>query len=114
MKQWVEFRNCVGKTISKQTLDGYDNDRWLIAFTDETWSSIEWGHPGYPEGEMRLQSEPPPLTEHVDGLLTLGLIDRDEADRLMEERKVKRDAEIEARERAELARLQAKYGKAES
>lgn len=111
MKEWVEFSRCVGKTIAGCSF--WDSEEWLVSFTDGTWTSIEWGHPGYPEGEMQLQSKQPPLTEYVEDLVELGLIDQNEADRLLEERNAKRQAEVDARERAEYKRLHAKFGKGE-
>jgi hypothetical protein len=110
MKEWVEFSKCVGKTVAKVHMAF--GGRWLVLFTDDTWSSIATEYCNYAE-DHELISKRPEATQVYSSLKYLGVIDQAESERLIKEAQAKADEEQLAFERAQYERLHAKFGKGE-
>lgn len=108
MEQIKNSRALEGKTIVKAHEDF--EELWL-SFSDGTFAvlAIERGY--YDDVSLKLRTEPPRLLENTQAVLAIGLATVDQLKALDEERQNASRAEIERREKAELARLAAKYGK---
>lgn len=109
MKQIKDSDEVVGKTISHFHEDCEDQI-WL-GFTDQTFVifGIERGY--YDSAYLRLITQAPTLLENSQAVLTLGISTSEELRKLAVEKQEANRVEKERREKAELARLQSKYGK---
>lgn len=108
MKEWTTFSGCVGKTIQKISFD--QDNRWLVLFTDNTWSAIGTEYCQFAEAH-ELHSKRPEPEENYHTLHSLGVIDAEERDRIINELREKAAAKQLAFERAQYKRLHAKFGK---
>lgn len=111
MRQILNSKECVGKVVERITTEG---DFAAVLFADgKAMVLFASGDGG---GGADINCESPAWCErnllpNYMTAFTLGLITQAERDALRIPDEERRRAEIEKRERAELARLQTKYGK---
>lgn len=95
---------AIGKTVAQV---GQCYEEIVFLYTDGSFCLIV----GYHDGALTLVLTPSVITlSHLDILVDVGVIHESDADLLREAVAAAARATTEQRERAELARLQAKYG----
>lgn len=103
MIQITDLEELVGKTVAK-AID-FDEERLGLIFTDDTYLYIR-PRSGY-DGDASLEwDEMPDDDEHK---VALGLMTREEYDRLKAEQKIHNEALRQQHERREYERLKAKF-----
>lgn len=107
MKEWARLSDCVGKTIAG--VDDVDDENFVIAFSDQSWTTVSIERAKYPESWDRIVSEKTAPIDARFQLMRLGLMTEGEAEALRREEREKLDQKRLALELAELARLKAKF-----
>lgn len=77
MKKWVTLEECTDKTVSRMLQ--HAPERWLLAFTDGTWTSVKRDTPFADTGRTR---------QHLEAFRELDLVDTSEYEQLAKHTKM--------------------------
>ncbi len=109
MKQIIEEKDLIGKTILKT---GYSYNRFMLYLSDECFAIFRGC--GWDSKDVELMDEKFPLTPTVSNcyeLQELGVITKQEMDKVYSDYKSKQQKAKEEKERQEYERLKSKFEK---